>query len=50
MININNVIWKLYIDELLPIFVASGDDGNYAQTAATDLSLLQVRFPVQVLL
>ncbi|KAG5147630.1 hypothetical protein AAZX31_06G058700 [Glycine max] len=41
MININNVIWKLYIDELLPIFVASGDDGNYAQTAATDLSLLQ---------
>nr|ACU19156.1 unknown [Glycine max] len=41
MININNAIWKLYFDELLPMFVASGDDGNYAQTAATDLSLLQ---------
>ncbi|KAL3023289.1 hypothetical protein AAZX31_04G059500 [Glycine max] len=41
LININNAIWKLYFDELLPMFVASGDDGNYAQTAATDLSLLQ---------
>ncbi|OIW09296.1 hypothetical protein TanjilG_01267 [Lupinus angustifolius] len=40
-ININKSIWKLYIHELLPLFVASGDDGNYAQTAASDLSLLQ---------
>ncbi|TKY74798.1 Chorismate mutase 2 [Spatholobus suberectus] len=41
LINTNKVIWKLYFNELLPMFVASGDDGNYAQTAATDLSLLQ---------
>jgi hypothetical protein len=27
---------------MLPLFVTSGDDGNYAQTAASDLSLLQV--------
>ncbi|MED6206565.1 Chorismate mutase 2, variant 2 [Stylosanthes scabra] len=40
-VNINKSIWKLYFDELLPLFVASGDDGNYAQTAASDLSLLQ---------
>jgi len=25
------------------MFVASGDDGNYAQTAAADLTLLQVK-------
>nr|KYP44234.1 hypothetical protein KK1_034299 [Cajanus cajan] len=41
LININKDIWKLYFHELIPMFVASGDDGNYAQTAATDLSLLQ---------
>nr|AFK41827.1 unknown [Lotus japonicus] len=40
-ININKSIWKKYFDELLPILVASGGDGNYAQTAASDLSLLQ---------
>ena len=48
LINIDNDIWKLYLNELLPMFVASGDDGNYAQTAATDLTLLQVKFPVEV--
>ncbi|KAK7352641.1 hypothetical protein VNO80_18065 [Phaseolus coccineus] len=41
LININQDIWKLYFNELLPMFVASGDDGNYAQTAAADLTLLQ---------
>ncbi|KAL5071526.1 hypothetical protein RYX36_022413 [Vicia faba] len=40
-VNINKSLWKMYFDELLPLFVASGDDGNYAQTAASDLSLLQ---------
>ncbi|KAK7283129.1 hypothetical protein RIF29_12435 [Crotalaria pallida] len=40
-VNINKFIWKLYFHELLPMFVALGDDGNYAQTAASDLSLLQ---------
>ncbi|KAF7817304.1 chorismate mutase 2 isoform X1 [Senna tora] len=41
LVNINKSIWKVYFDEMLPLFVASGDDGNYAQTAASDLSLLQ---------
>ncbi|KAJ1413112.1 Chorismate mutase, AroQ class, eukaryotic type [Sesbania bispinosa] len=41
LININKAIWKMYFHELLPLFVASGDDGNYAQTADSDLSLLQ---------
>ncbi|XP_027356909.1 chorismate mutase 2-like [Abrus precatorius] len=41
LININKSIWKMYFDELLPMFVASSDDGNYAQTAASDLALLQ---------
>ncbi|KAJ1381465.1 Chorismate mutase, AroQ class, eukaryotic type [Sesbania bispinosa] len=40
-ININKSIWKLYFHEMLPLFVDSGDDGNYAQTAAGDLTLLQ---------
>jgi hypothetical protein len=35
---------------MLPLFVTSGDDGNYAQTAASDLSLLQVKFLIQVIL
>ncbi|KAI4337245.1 hypothetical protein L6164_015686 [Bauhinia variegata] len=41
LVNINKHIWKIYFDELLPLFAASGDDGSYAQTAASDLSLLQ---------
>ncbi|KAE9588985.1 hypothetical protein Lal_00012547 [Lupinus albus] len=41
-ININKCIWKFYIDKLLiQWFDSLGDDGNYAQTAASDLSLLQ---------
>ncbi|KAK7320644.1 hypothetical protein VNO77_30305 [Canavalia gladiata] len=40
-LNINKSIWKMYFQELLPLLVTSGDDGNYAQTAASDLSLLQ---------
>ncbi|KAL2317979.1 hypothetical protein Fmac_031855 [Flemingia macrophylla] len=40
-ININKSIWKMYFQELLPLLATSGDDGNYAQTAASDLSLLQ---------
>ncbi|XP_054819863.1 chorismate mutase 2-like isoform X2 [Prosopis cineraria] len=40
-VNINKSIWKVYFHEVLPLIVASGDDGNYAQTAASDLSLLQ---------
>ncbi|XP_028799165.1 chorismate mutase 2-like isoform X2 [Neltuma alba] len=40
-VNINKSIWEVYFNEVLPLLVASGDDGNYAQTAASDLSLLQ---------
>ncbi|KAK8991738.1 hypothetical protein V6N11_062734 [Hibiscus sabdariffa] len=41
-ININKVIWDMYFNKLLPLFVAPGDDGNYASTAASDLECLQV--------
>ncbi|KAI4316401.1 hypothetical protein L6164_024384 [Bauhinia variegata] len=41
LVNINKSIWKMYFDELLPLFATSGDNGNYAQTAASDLLLLQ---------
>jgi len=34
----------MYLQDLLPLLANSGDDGNYAQTAATDLSLLQVMY------
>ncbi|XP_019438795.1 PREDICTED: chorismate mutase 2-like [Lupinus angustifolius] len=41
-ININKSIWKFYLDEFLSKwFDVLGDDGNYAQTAASDFSLLQ---------
>ncbi|XP_022636615.1 chorismate mutase 2 isoform X3 [Vigna radiata var. radiata] len=40
-ININKEIWEVYFRELLPKFVKCGDDGNYAQTAFADLTLLQ---------
>ena len=46
-ININKSLWKMYFHDLLPLFVASGDDGNYAQTAASDLSLLQVKISLK---
>ncbi|CAJ1947484.1 unnamed protein product [Sphenostylis stenocarpa] len=31
----------MYLHELLPLLATSGDDGNYAQTETSDLSLLQ---------
>lgn len=40
-ININKSIWDFYFDKLLALFVAPGDDGNYAATAASDLVCLQ---------
>ncbi|KAJ4707780.1 Chorismate mutase [Melia azedarach] len=40
-ININKIIWDMYLNQLLPLFVADGDDGNYASTAASDLECLQ---------
>ncbi|GKU87371.1 hypothetical protein SLEP1_g1778 [Rubroshorea leprosula] len=43
-INLNKAIWDMYFNQLLPLFVAPGDDGNYASTAASDLQCLQVFF------
>ncbi|KAI5403858.1 hypothetical protein KIW84_051127 [Lathyrus oleraceus] len=40
-ININKKIRKVYFNNILPLFIAFGNDGNYAQTAANDLSILQ---------
>ncbi|KAG8375442.1 hypothetical protein BUALT_Bualt10G0100400 [Buddleja alternifolia] len=40
-ININEKILNLYIETLLPLIAAKGDDGNYAVTAASDLNCLQ---------
>ncbi|KAJ4826468.1 Chorismate mutase 2 [Turnera subulata] len=40
-ININKKVWDMYFTQLLPLFVAPGDDGNYAATASSDLGCLQ---------
>ncbi|MBA0865390.1 hypothetical protein Goshw_011718 [Gossypium schwendimanii] len=41
-VNVNKKIWDVYFNKLLPLFVAPGDDGNYASTAVRDLECLQV--------
>ncbi|KAF8400524.1 hypothetical protein HHK36_013823 [Tetracentron sinense] len=41
-ININKTIWDMYFNQLLPLFTAKGDDGNYCTTAVCDLECLQV--------
>uniref|UniRef100_A0ACD5V7V8 Uncharacterized protein n=1 Tax=Avena sativa TaxID=4498 RepID=A0ACD5V7V8_AVESA len=38
---VNDAVWKMYFDELLPLFTADGDDGNYAETVALDFACLQ---------
>eukprot|EP00268_Persea_americana_P053058 TRINITY_DN5985_c1_g1_i1.p1 TRINITY_DN5985_c1_g1~~TRINITY_DN5985_c1_g1_i1.p1 ORF type:complete len:213 (-),score=48.26 TRINITY_DN5985_c1_g1_i1:1602-2240(-) len=40
-ININKKIWSMYVYDLLPLFAAKGDDGNYASTMSSDLTCLQ---------
>lgn len=40
-VNINKEIWSMYYDELLPRFVAKGDDKNYGSTAVCDTMNLQ---------
>ncbi|XP_059658246.1 chorismate mutase 2 isoform X2 [Cornus florida] len=40
-VNINKTIWDMYFKQLLPLFAAEGDDGNYVPTAASDLQCLQ---------
>ena len=38
----NDAIWKMYFNELLPLFTVDGDDGSYAETVALDFACLQV--------
>lgn len=40
-ININKTIWDVYVNQLLPLFTAEGDDGDYVPTATSDLQCLQ---------
>ncbi|WOL19062.1 hypothetical protein Cni_G27859 [Canna indica] len=40
-VNVNDAIWSMYFNELLPLITVKGDDGNYASTAAADLMCLQ---------
>ncbi|XP_044471515.1 chorismate mutase 2-like [Mangifera indica] len=40
-ININSNISDKYFNQLLPVLVSDGDDGNYASTATIDLLCLQ---------
>ncbi|XP_019167920.1 PREDICTED: chorismate mutase 2-like [Ipomoea nil] len=40
-INVNEKIWDVYLNQLLPLVAVEGDDGNYAATAATDIQFLQ---------
>lgn len=41
-VNVNDAIWGMYFNELLPQLANNGsDDGNYAVTAASDLACLQ---------
>ncbi|XP_058224667.1 chorismate mutase 2 [Rhododendron vialii] len=40
-ININKTIWDMYFNQLLPLFVQEGNDGNYVPTATCDLHCLQ---------
>ncbi|CAD6251654.1 unnamed protein product [Miscanthus lutarioriparius] len=42
LVTVNDAIWKMYFDELLPLFTVDGDDGSYAQTVALDFACLQV--------
>lgn len=41
LVCVNDAIWKMYFNELLPLFTADGDDGNYAETVALDFACLQ---------
>ncbi|OEL15258.1 Chorismate mutase 2 [Dichanthelium oligosanthes] len=41
-VNLNDAIWSMYFNELLPVLANNGDDGNYAVTVDSDLACLQV--------
>ncbi|KAK8918497.1 Chorismate mutase 2 [Platanthera zijinensis] len=40
-VNASQSIWDMYFNDLLPLFTKKGYDGNYQQTAASDLICLQ---------
>uniref|UniRef100_A0A0E0ICJ5 Chorismate mutase n=1 Tax=Oryza nivara TaxID=4536 RepID=A0A0E0ICJ5_ORYNI len=41
LVNVNDAIWSMYFNELLPLLAKNGDDGNYAATVSSDLVCLQ---------
>ncbi|CAO2172953.1 unnamed protein product [Urochloa humidicola] len=41
-VNVNDAIWSMYFNELLPMLAKNGDDGNYAVTVDSDLACVQV--------
>ncbi|KAL6647356.1 hypothetical protein ACP70R_014793 [Stipagrostis hirtigluma subsp. patula] len=41
MVNVNDAIWSIYFNELLPLLAKNGNDGNYAVTVDSDLACLQ---------
>ncbi|TVU05702.1 hypothetical protein EJB05_48879 [Eragrostis curvula] len=40
-VNVNDAIWSVYFNNLLPLLAKNGDDGNYAVTVDSDLACLQ---------
>lgn len=40
-ININDVVWRMYLEDLLPAIAAEGDDFNYGSSTTTDVVCLQ---------
>ncbi|KAF0900220.1 hypothetical protein E2562_028701 [Oryza meyeriana var. granulata] len=40
-VNVNDAIWSMYFNQLLPFLANNGDDGNYAVTVSSDLVCLQ---------
>ncbi|KAL5207389.1 hypothetical protein ABZP36_031824 [Zizania latifolia] len=40
-VSVNDAIWKMYFNELLPLFTVEGDDGYYAETVALDFACLK---------
>ncbi|KAG8070008.1 hypothetical protein GUJ93_ZPchr0006g42402 [Zizania palustris] len=40
-VSVNDAIWKMYFNELLPLFTVDGDDGYYAETVALDFACLK---------
>ncbi|XP_020600051.1 chorismate mutase 2-like [Phalaenopsis equestris] len=40
-VNVSRTIWDMYFNFLLPLITRDGDDGNYQQSAASDLICLQ---------